>query len=186
MIILKCVIVGDGTVGKTSLVMTYTLNNFPHDFLPAVFDNYSSSLLKKIKNTLYAPSIMDTIALEDHKSTRISSYQDADVIIVCFSLISQSSMQNVENLWIPEIKENCPNVPYILVGTKSDLRDSSTENIITKSNGKKLKKKIGAKKYIECSSLKQQNVIQTFETAFEVAFNYHQKKISEIKKRSKM
>ncbi|KAK8837299.1 hypothetical protein M9Y10_036729 [Tritrichomonas musculus] len=172
---IKCLIVGDGTVGKTSLVMTYLLNSFPHDFLPAVFDNYTCSILPKYKNKPFIPQIVDTIALEDYKSHRIVTYQDADVFIICFSLISQVSMQNVETLWIPEIKKNCPNVPYILVGTKSDLRENSTENIITNSIGKKMKNKIGAEKYVECSSLKAYNVTKVFETAFEVGFQRKKK-----------
>jgi hypothetical protein len=47
----------------------------------------------------------------------------ADVFLVCFSLISPSSFENVRTKWIPEISHHCPNVPFLLVGTKLDLRD---------------------------------------------------------------
>ena len=46
------------------------------------------------------------------------SYPDTDVILMCFSIDSPDSLENIPEKWTPEVKHFCPNVPIILVGNK--------------------------------------------------------------------
>ena len=62
-----------------------------------------------------------------------------DVILVCFSVNSYASLQNVQDRWIPEVTHHCPNTPIILVGTQSDLREQPRDQ-----NGLGETKKTGA------------------------------------------
>ena len=51
---LKCVVIGDGAVGKTSLLCTYTDNQFPTEHVPTVFDN-KTTLIKSKKHAELDP-----------------------------------------------------------------------------------------------------------------------------------
>jgi Ras family protein U len=42
---IKCVLVGDGAVGKTSLVVSYSTNGFPNEYIPTAFDNYNGMFI---------------------------------------------------------------------------------------------------------------------------------------------
>ena len=48
----KCVLLGDGAVGKTSLIVSYTINDYPTEYMPTAFDNYSGKIfiLKQKQN----------------------------------------------------------------------------------------------------------------------------------------
>lgn len=119
---LKCVIVGDGAVGKTCLLITHAQGKFPSDYVPTVFDNYNSIITKDDMKVCLL--LIDTAGQEDYDRLRPMSYPDTHVFIVCYSVDNINSFHNVSTKWVPEIHEHCPEVPFILVALKVDMRDS--------------------------------------------------------------
>ena len=173
---LKCVIVGDGAVGKTCILITYTSNIFPGDYIPTVFDNFAVNMM--VDGRPLNLGLYDTAGQEDYDRLRPLSYSNTDVFLVCFSLVSQDSYDNVKSKWAPEVRHHCGNVPIILVGTKLDLRaeKEATQNLegrktITYAHGLALASDIGALKYLECSALTRQGLKEVFEEAVRAVFN---------------
>ncbi|MFH4976483.1 hypothetical protein AB6A40_003192 [Gnathostoma spinigerum] len=169
---IKCVVVGDGTVGKTCMLISYTTDSFPVEYVPTVFDNYSAQMV--VDNQHVNLGLWDTAGQEDYDRLRPLSYPQTDVFVLCFSIVAPVSFDNVTTKWIPEIRHNCPDAPILLIGTKLDLRDDpetlrilGTENKqpISRSQGQKVAKRIKAVKYLECSALTQQGLKAVFEEA---------------------
>jgi len=175
---IKCVVVGDGAVGKTCLLISYTTNAFPGEYIPTVFDNYSANVM--VDGKPINLGLWDTAGQEDYDRLRPLSYPQTDVFLVCFSVISSSSFENVKTKWVPEIQHHAPNVPILLVGTKSDLRkdeqtikqlDSRQQSMVKVDGAQQMAKEIGAVKFLECSALTQEGLKQVFDDAIRAAMS---------------
>jgi len=168
---LKFVLVGDGAVGKTCTLISYTTNSFPGEYIPSIMDNYSANVMYEGK--AYNVGLWDTAGQEDYDRLRPLSYPQTDLFLVLFSVTNPTSFANIKTKWVPEIQHHCPGVPFILVGSKIDLRsDTDTAeklkskglSFVTREEGEKLAKEIGAASYVECSALTQEGLKSTFDT----------------------
>ncbi|XP_059943828.1 rho-related GTP-binding protein RhoG-like isoform X2 [Mesoplodon densirostris] len=169
---IKCVVVGDGAVGKTCLLISYTTNAFPEEYIPTVFDNYSAQT--SVDGQIVSLNLWDTAGQEEYDRLRTLSYPQTNIFVICFSIGNPSSYANVRHKWYPEVSHHCPNVPVLLVGTKRDLR-SDIETVkklkeqslvpTTPQQGTSLAKQVGAVKYLECSALMQDGVHEVFSEA---------------------
>jgi Rho family protein len=68
-------------------------------------------------------SLWDTAGQEEFDRLRSLSYDNTHAIMLCFSVDSPQSLENVETKWKNEIEENCPGVKIVLVALKCDLRE---------------------------------------------------------------
>lgn len=160
--ILKLVVVGDAFVGKTSLLFAYTQNRFPEDYLTTVFENWAVTVT--IDGRSYTLNLFDTAGQEDYARLRSLSYPGTDAFILCFSLVDKKTLEACETVWMPDIREHTRHdIPVILVGTKSDLRDEEyPQNIVTSEHGLHIARKVSgvsdslanAAQFAQCSALR--------------------------------
>jgi len=122
----------------------------------------------------YTLGLFDTAGQEDYDRLRPLSYPQTDVFLVCFSVVSPSSFENVKEKWVPEITHHCQKTPFLLVGTQIDLRDDggvieklakNRQKPIMNEVAEKLAKELRAVKYVECSALTQKGLKNVFDEA---------------------
>ena len=122
-------------------------------------------------------ALWDTAGQEDYDRLRPLSYPQTDVFLVCYSLVSPESLSNAVNKWLPEVKLGCRGAKIVLVGNKSDLRDSPAYVEGLASKGLRVVddaevSAIAARHGIlsvRCSALTQRGLKNVFDTAIQAA-----------------
>ncbi|KAK7102580.1 ras-like GTP-binding protein rhoA isoform X2 [Littorina saxatilis] len=168
----KLVIVGDGACGKTCLLIVFIKDQFPEAYVPIVFETYVADI--EVDGKQVELALWDTAGQEDCDQLLRLTYPDTHVILMCFSIDSPDSLENIPGKWNPKVRHFCPNVPIILVGNKKDHRnDPATrqelermkQSPVSQEEGKAVAEQIGAAAYVECSAKTKDGVREVFETA---------------------
>jgi len=171
---LKLVVVGDGAVGKTSLLYVYNKGTFPEEYVPTVFENAAKNVTYKDKSVTLR--LYDTAGQEEYDRLRPLSYPGTNIVLLCFSVASRSTFESISSKWAPEVRHYLPRVPTILVGLKTDVRDDDKAarpvdfDPVKKEEGVDLAKKISASLYMESSAKKGEGVSDIFEKAMSICW----------------
>ena len=105
--------------------------------------------------------------------------------MLCYSVDSKDSLENVESKWVGEIADNCPGVKLVLVALKCDLREAADEEeatnegtnpqekkpMISYDQGLEVARRIHALRYLECSAMRNRGVNEAFTEAARVALS---------------
>jgi GTPase SAR1 family protein len=162
---------------KSSMAFTIDFGSFPNEYTHTVHDLFSTSI--EVNQQQVALLIIDTVFLNDWADLHHFPYDNADVFLICFSVLSQNFLENAQ--WWHKVHTKYPNKPIILVALKIDCREDPGMisklkdkglRILTKEDGLGISRKIEVVAYLECSSLR--GLKNVFETNAQVAITHQE------------
>lgn len=125
----------------------------------------------------------------DSEGLRSHLYEGTDVFLVCFSVVRPESMESAEERWLPDIKQNYPDVPVVVIGTQTDLRENQAvvqflknecQTPVSYAQGTALAKRHGAKDYLEVSPFNQKKLRQLLDRSLTCVLSYSDSKRRKI------
>jgi len=163
----KLVVVGDGAIGKTCLLVVFAKGTFPEQYIPTVFENYTKVFTHPNHGEV-SLALWDTAGQEEFDQLRPLSYPGSDIVLICFSLVDEESLTNTRDKWLPEVQDHLSDVTIFLVGLKADLRDEMPNDAVSTERGEALVGDLGAAQYWEVSAKARMNVDELFNAAVDV------------------
>ena len=128
----KIITVGDGSVGKTSIIRRLVYNNFLENTLNTVGMNMAHYKVTLQNNKIINLTIVDTAGQERYKSLGKKYFANADGILFVFAHDNLESFENIKD-WMKIFEESSSSridIPKFLVGNKNDLESEVDENLI--------------------------------------------------------
>jgi len=168
--LLKCVLLGDGGVGKSCLMNRFVNNKFDSQSFHTIGVEFLNKDVQ-IESRTYTLQIWDTAGQERFKSLRTPFYRGSDCCILTFAINDRQSFIDIgmwknEFLYYADVRED--QFPFVLLGNKSDIgeRSISNEEILhwCDNNGKI--------PYFETSAKDATNVQEAFTAAVKRIMEY--------------
>jgi Ras-related protein Rab-18 len=108
-------------------------------------------------------SIWDTAGQEKFRTLTRNYYRNVQAVILVYDIAEPRTLENLVNIWMKELLDNnVTEVPLLIIGNKSDLRESSTpDSLVSTSQGEEVAKKHAAL-FVEASAKTSEHVDQAF------------------------
>ncbi|NVM46759.1 MAG: GTP-binding protein [Candidatus Lokiarchaeota archaeon] len=162
----KITVIGDGRVGKTSLISKYTLGAFDTDYVETIGAQFSK-YDKEIGGDSIRLLLWDIACQDSFDFLGPSFYRESDAAIIVFSLeenqLGSRSFNNIIN-WYQEVNQFCGYIPIVLFANKVDLIN---EDEIDHPKIQKIVKKNKFLSYYITSTKTGQGVHNAFDTIIE-------------------
>lgn len=165
----KLIIIGDSSVGKSSITARASKNIFENYYSATVGFEFFT-LLYKVNTQNVRLQIWDTCGQEEYRSLIQNFYRNASLAILVYSIDNKTSFDNLE-VWLNEIKtKGNPDVRIFLVGNKNDLEEKRE---ISTEEGKKFAEEQNFCEFIETSAKSGNNVQELFKKAAVILYKDH-------------
>ena len=196
----KVVVVGDMCTGKSGLISAYCKDRFSDMYIPTILRSCLTDA--DICGEKIELVVIEVSGRDDYAKLRRCAYRRTDAIILCYSSDNVASLDKIKSHWLPEIQTFSSNVPYILVGTKKDIREEMLDQLeqmmdeertkrlhgtgnnikslkgrlVSTEDGYEMAESIGAYSFHECSARYRDGTRVIFETVAKVALKKSRRK----------
>ena len=168
---LKLILIGDGRVGKTSIINKYINNIFNEGEEMTINSSYCERDVL-FNDKKYKFSFWDTAGQEKFNSITPIYYRDAKGVLLVYDISNPHSFERVKK-WIEEMKEINNEAVFNIVGNKYDLKEQTKNfkfNFIDDEIAKKLAQKNKTDLFFT-SAKTGENINQCFENLMQKVFN---------------
>lgn len=190
----KIIVIGDMCSGKTNLISVYSQDKFTDTYMPTMLRCCLTDA--RICHESIELVVVDISGRDDFEPLRRCAYHKMDAAVICYSVDSAACFERIRDFWVPELRKHSPKVPFVLVGTKRDIKDlardklesilqtmtndysmaarlraevSFGERFVSEDRGKRMASSVGAAGFMECSSLYRDGTREVFEMVTKIA-----------------
>jgi len=143
-IAMKILVVGNGAVGKSSMIQRYCKNVFTKEYKKTIGVDFLEKIISLDDGTEIRLMLWDTAGQEEFNAITKSYYRGAQACVLAFSTTDRPSFDQVE-MWKSKLEEQVDsNIPLVLVQNKIDLLDQA---VISKEEAEELAKKLKLRFY---------------------------------------
>jgi len=120
----KVLLLGDGAVGKTSLIRRFVVDQFGDDYITTIGTKVSKKDLSLVEGGVthqVAMTIWDVLGQKGYSSVQTTAFQGARGVLYVYDATRPETREGIASYWIPRVRETLGSVPAILAGNKVDL-----------------------------------------------------------------
>ena len=175
----KILLLGDGSVGKTCLLLQYTDKVFHETHIATIGLDYRLKTIELKDQKKIKLQIWDTAGQDRFRAITKNYYKSAHGVVLMYDVSNAQTFSNIKN-WIDQIKKEAQeNIVIFIVGNKIDV--DAEERKVTKEEGQKLAEEYNYP-FFETSAKTGENVNKIFDDIGEKVDKVFYEIETEIKK----
>lgn len=200
----KILVLGDMMSGKSNLISAYCTDRFSEDYVPTFLRCLQTDA--DVSGEKINLVVIEISGRDDFEPLRRYAYHKMDAAIICYPVDSGNSLERIRDFWVPELKRHAPKAPFVVVGTKRDIRDEARDRVeeykvklrgegeeaemagriraeaafakefVSHDRGKRMSSDLGALGFYECCSMYRDGTRRVFEGIAKIAMQKSRRK----------